>query len=79
MLKTRSNDVKSPAPDDRSSSLSNGLALPVSCHLKTSNGIRSHSFRECSPVKEEQNSAQLESCSSASGAGLCPPNMLGSS
>lgn len=69
MLKTGSNDVKSPAPNDRLTSLSSGLAPPVSCHRKTSNGIRSHGFGECSPVKEEQNSAQLEACSSASGVG----------
>lgn len=70
MLKTGSNNVKSPAPNDRSTSLSNGLASPVRCHLKTSSGIRSHSFGECSPVKEEQSSAQLDACSSGAGCVL---------
>lgn len=73
MLKAGSNDVKSPAPNDPSTSLSSGLASPVSSHLKTSNGIRSHSFGECSPGKEEHNSAQLEARSSASGAGCVLP------
>lgn len=66
MLKTGLNDVRSPAPNDPSTSLSSGLASAVSSHLKTSNGIRSHSFGECSPGKEEH---KLEACSSASGAG----------